>query len=68
MSTESRVADGQSPPDLRVGAHLQYVDNFAALALDADTAQRLKDRMVAQLRETGLPVHEEEDAEEERGR
>ena len=57
-----RVVDGQAAPDLKSGTHLEYVDNFAALALDRETAQGIKDRMVAQLRSSGLPVHEEEDA------
>ncbi|CAK0904148.1 unnamed protein product [Prorocentrum cordatum] len=50
------------PPGRRAGAHLVHVDNFASLALDGDTADRLKDDMVAELRSEGLPVHEEEAA------
>ncbi|CAK0804488.1 unnamed protein product [Prorocentrum cordatum] len=44
------------------GAHLEHVDTFASLSLDRDTTEQMKNDMVATLRESGLPVHEEESA------
>ncbi|CAK0849589.1 unnamed protein product, partial [Prorocentrum cordatum] len=58
----SRIADRPAGPSLGSGAHLVYVDNFASLALDGDTADRLKDDMLAELRSEGFLVHEEEAA------
>ncbi|CAK0857169.1 unnamed protein product, partial [Prorocentrum cordatum] len=54
----SRIADRRTGPSLGAGAHLVQVDNFASLALDGDTADRLKDDMVAELRSEGLPVRQ----------
>ncbi|CAK0815232.1 unnamed protein product, partial [Prorocentrum cordatum] len=59
LSVLSRIADRRTGPCLGAGAHLVYVDNFAPLALDGDTADRLKDDMVTELRSEGLPLHEE---------
>ncbi|CAK0873437.1 unnamed protein product [Prorocentrum cordatum] len=53
----SRIADRRAGPSPGAGAHLVYVDNFASRALEGDTADRLKDDMVAELRSEGFPVH-----------
>ncbi|CAK0858210.1 unnamed protein product, partial [Prorocentrum cordatum] len=52
----SRIADRRNGPSLGAGAHLVCVDNFASLALDGDTGDRLKDDMVDELRSGGLPA------------
>ena len=47
LPSTTRVVDRQAAPDLKEGGHLEYVDNFAALAFDKETVQALKDRDVS---------------------
>ena len=62
LPENQRITDRRETPVLEKGGHLEYVDNLASLALDRITSQQLTDRMVKQLRESGLPVHEETEA------
>ncbi|CAK0797077.1 unnamed protein product [Prorocentrum cordatum] len=62
LASASRVVGRQSCPGAAGGAHLERVDNFASLSLDRDTTERMKGDTVAELRESGLPVHEGESA------
>ncbi|CAK0896651.1 unnamed protein product [Prorocentrum cordatum] len=53
LASAARVVDRQICPGLAGGAHLEYVDKFASLSLDRDTAEQMENDMVATLRESG---------------
>ena len=57
----TRLRDGRRVPDLAgEGVHVQYVDNYAALSLHPEVADRVLSGIRDRLRQLGLPVHEEE--------
>ena len=62
LSDEVRVVDGEVAPSLESGAHTEYVDNFAALALEPERANSWMRSVKRRLIQLGLPVHDVEDA------
>ena len=60
LTAAQRVQDGQPPPSLARVAHLQYVDNFAALGVDPEKAVASLDSVVKELDRLGLEMHKEE--------
>ena len=63
LDDSARIIDGRPPPPVSSGAHLEYVDNFAAMASSEQRANDMLNRVVTQLRSLGLPVHEVEPAQ-----
>ena len=57
-----RVVDGEVAPPLDNGAHTEYVDNFAALALEPERANSWMRSVRKRLMQLGLPVHDVEEA------
>ncbi|CAK9105668.1 unnamed protein product [Durusdinium trenchii] len=64
VSCDRVLVDGKPAPSLSNGEVLllPYADNLNVCGINAEAVQRAKDRAVARLRQVGLTVHEEMDA------
>ena len=63
LPASQRLVDGQAAPTLADGPmHMEYVDNFAALALQLAQANGWTRSVPEKLKQLGLPMHELEDA------
>ena len=64
VSCDRILVDGKPAPSLSNGEvlPLPYADNLNVCGINAEAVQRAKDKAVARLRQVGLTVHEEMDA------
>ena len=64
LCEDRKVVEGRVVPPLEeeVAVHAEYVDNFAALALEPDLVRSCMQSVQRRLTSLGLPVHDIENA------